>query len=42
MAGVLAPHGIAICGLPLDHAELEPRALPDGINSGRYFLYRRR
>ena len=42
MAGILAPHGIAICGLPLDHAELQPLALPDGINSGRYFLYRRR
>ncbi|PZM14684.1 class I SAM-dependent methyltransferase [Rhizobium tubonense] len=42
MAGVLASRGVAISGLPLDHADLEPLALPTGINEGRYFLYRRR
>ena len=34
--------GIAISGLPLDHAGLEPLPLPATVESGRYFLYRRR
>lgn len=41
MAGVLRSGGIAVSGLPLDRPELEPLPLPDGIKSGRYFLYRR-
>ncbi len=42
MAGVLTRHGIAVSGLPLEHAELLPLPLPDGIKEGRYFLYRRK
>lgn len=42
MAGVLAPNGIAVSGLPLEHAELVALALPEGIKEGRYFLYRRK
>jgi hypothetical protein len=42
MAGVLRPGGIAVSGLPLDRPELDPLPLPDGIKSGRYFLYRRK
>ncbi|MDR7142034.1 class I SAM-dependent methyltransferase [Rhizobium sp. BE258] len=41
MAGVLRSGGIAVSGLPLDRPELDPLPLPDGIKSGRYFLYRR-
>jgi hypothetical protein len=41
MAGVLRSGGIAVSGLPLDRPELTPLPLPDGIKSGRYFLYRR-
>jgi hypothetical protein len=41
IAGVLAHHGIAVSGLPLEHPELLPLSLPDGIKEGRYFLYRR-
>lgn len=39
---LLAPGGIAASGVPLDHADLEPLPLPEGIRPGRYFLYRRR
>jgi S-adenosyl-L-methionine methyltransferase len=42
MAGVLVHHGIAVSGLPLDHPDLSPLALPEGIKEGRYFLYRRK
>jgi hypothetical protein len=42
MVGVLTKGGIAVSGLPLDRAELEPLPLPPGIKEGRYFLYRRR
>lgn len=42
MAGVLRSGGIAVSGLPLDRPELDPLPLPDGIKSGRYFLYRRK
>ncbi|MBX4868265.1 MULTISPECIES: class I SAM-dependent methyltransferase [Rhizobium] len=41
MAGVLAPNGIAVSGLPLEHPELAALPLPEGIKEGRYFLYRR-
>ncbi|MBX5164167.1 MULTISPECIES: class I SAM-dependent methyltransferase [unclassified Rhizobium] len=41
MAGVIAPNGIAVSGLPLEHAELAALPLPEGIKEGRYFLYRR-
>ena len=41
MAGVLAPGGIALSGLPLDHAQLQPMPLPPSVKTGRYFLYRR-
>ena len=42
MAGVLAPDGIAMSGLPLDHPDLVSQSLPAGIQEDRYFLYRRR
>ncbi|MBB3914721.1 class I SAM-dependent methyltransferase [Rhizobium fabae] len=42
MAGVLARNGIAVCGLPLEHAELVALPLPEGIKEGRYFLYQRK
>ncbi|ARQ12686.1 methyltransferase protein (plasmid) [Rhizobium etli] len=41
MAGVLAPNGIAVSGLPLEHPDLTALPLPEGIKEGRYFLYRR-
>ncbi|MFB2606912.1 class I SAM-dependent methyltransferase, partial [Rhizobium phaseoli] len=41
VAGVLAPNGIAVSGLPLEHPELAALPLPEGIKEGRYFLYRR-
>ena len=40
-AALLAPGGVAISGLPLAHAALTPLPLPPGIESERYFLYRR-
>ncbi|MET0748007.1 MAG: class I SAM-dependent methyltransferase [Rhizobium sp.] len=42
MAGVLVSGGVAMSGLPLDHADLLPLPLPPGIHQDRYFLYRRR
>ncbi len=39
VAGVLAPGGIAVSGLPLDHPGLVALALPQGVPSDRYFLY---
>jgi hypothetical protein len=39
---LLAAGGIAASGLPLDDAKLEPLPLPEGIDRGRYFLYRKR
>ncbi|MBB3393410.1 MULTISPECIES: class I SAM-dependent methyltransferase [unclassified Rhizobium] len=42
MVGVLTKDGIAVSGLPLDHPELEPLALPAGVKEGRYYLYRRK
>jgi S-adenosyl-L-methionine methyltransferase len=41
-ASLLGPGGIAVSGLGLDHASLEPLPLPAGIDSDRYFLYRKR
>lgn len=38
---LLAPGGIAASGVPLDHPDLVPLPLPEGIRPGRYFLYRR-
>lgn len=42
MAGVLVQGGVAVSGLPLDHADLQPLALPPGIHEDRYFIYRRK
>lgn len=41
-ASLLADDGIAVCGLPLSQPELVSLPLPDGIDSNRYFLYRKR
>lgn len=38
---LLAPNGIAASGVPLDHPDLKPLPLPEGIRPGRYFIYRR-
>jgi len=40
--GLLRSGGLAVSGLPLDRAELEPLPLPDSVPAGRYFMYRRR
>ncbi|HSX75113.1 MAG TPA: class I SAM-dependent methyltransferase [Shinella sp.] len=42
VARALGTGGIAVSGLPLDHAALEPLPLPAAVDSRRYFLYRRR
>lgn len=42
VAGLLAPGGTAVSGLPLAHAALEPLPVPSSVPEGRYFLYRRR
>lgn len=42
VAGMLATGGIAVSGLPLDHADLEPLPRLETIQQGRYFHYRRR
>ncbi|MGJ7041575.1 hypothetical protein J2Y63_004850 [Shinella sp. BE166] len=42
VAQALGTGGIAVSGLPLDHAALEPLPLPASVDSDRYFLYRRR
>ncbi|MFP5076937.1 class I SAM-dependent methyltransferase [Rhizobium sp. YIM 134829] len=42
LAAALAPGGIVASGLPLDHADLAPLPVPDGVDPERYFLYRRR
>ena len=41
VAGLLAPGGIGLSGLPLDHAALHPLPLPAEVPPDRYFLYRR-
>ena len=40
-ASLLRPGGIAVCGLPLDHAGLRPLPLCDGVPAERYFIYRK-
>ncbi|MDS7598008.1 class I SAM-dependent methyltransferase [Agrobacterium tumefaciens] len=40
-AGMLGAGGIAISGLPLEHAALEPLSVPDTVPTDRYFLYRK-
>ena len=40
-AGILRSGGLAVSGLPLDRAELEPLPLPDSVPADRYFMYRR-
>ncbi|TXI07553.1 MAG: hypothetical protein E6Q76_08410 [Rhizobium sp.] len=42
MAGVLAPGGLAVSGLPIDHPDLQALPLPSSVKDGRYFIYRRR
>ncbi|MEL4375201.1 class I SAM-dependent methyltransferase [Brucella cytisi] len=42
VASLLTRGGIAVCGLPLEHPELTPMALPTNVPAKRYFLYRRR
>ncbi len=42
VAAALATGGIAVSGLPLDNPELEPLPLPDGVEPGRYYFYRKR
>jgi len=39
VASLLCIEGVAISGLPLEHAQLSPLPLPDGIDENRYFLY---
>ncbi len=38
---LLQPSGIAASGVRLDHPDLHPLPLPEGIRPGRYFIYRR-
>lgn len=40
-ASLLVGKGVAVSGLPLEHPELKALALPAGIESNRYFLYRK-
>jgi hypothetical protein len=42
IAEALAPRGLVASGLPLDHPDLEPLPVPEGVDPERYFLYRRR
>lgn len=42
LADALASGGIVASGLPLDHADLAPLPVPEGIDPRRYYLYRRR
>ncbi|QRM53877.1 class I SAM-dependent methyltransferase [Sinorhizobium sp. BG8] len=41
VAAMLAPGGLAVSGLPLDHAALSALPKPATIDPDRYFLYRR-
>jgi trans-aconitate methyltransferase len=41
VAGLLAPGGIAVSGLPLVHANLQPLPMPASVENAYYFLYRR-
>ena len=38
---LLASGGIAVSGLPLENTALAPLPLPDGIDSKRYYIYRK-
>lgn len=38
---LLQPGGIAVSGLPLGHAALTPLPLCEGVQPGRYFIYRK-
>jgi hypothetical protein len=38
---LLQPSGIAASGVRLNHPDLHPLPIPEGIRPGRYFLYRR-
>lgn len=40
-ASLLAPSGIAVSGLPLDHPSLLEIEAPGSVPAGRYFLYRK-
>ncbi|NTC84186.1 class I SAM-dependent methyltransferase [Agrobacterium tumefaciens] len=40
-AGMLAKGGVAVSGLPLDHAMLKPLPVPESVPTDRYFLYRK-
>jgi trans-aconitate methyltransferase len=42
IVAVLAPGGLAASGLELSHPELDEMPLPPSVETGRYFLYRRR
>lgn len=42
VAAALASGGIAASGLPLEEPQLEPLPLPQGIEPGRYYFYRKR
>ncbi len=42
MAGLLAPGGYAVSGLPLDHPALVALPLPEDVPLARSFLYQRR
>ena len=39
---LMAPNGIVLSDQPLSAAALAPEPLPQGVEPGRYFLYRRR
>lgn len=41
IVGLLATDGIAVCGLPLEIDGLAPLSIPESIDPGRYFLYRK-
>jgi S-adenosyl-L-methionine methyltransferase len=41
VVALLAPHAFAMSGLPLNTPDLTPLPLPPGIESDRYFLYRK-
>ncbi|MGV1907652.1 class I SAM-dependent methyltransferase [Agrobacterium cavarae] len=41
VSGMLAKGGIAISGLPLKEASLDPLSVPDTVPADRYFLYRK-
>lgn len=41
VAGMLAPGGIAVSGLPLQEPSLNPLPVPPSVPRDRYFLYRK-